>query len=596
MQSTKPKAVAGRPFLSIWRYNLPYWRAYTAGAFLAIVFTGLGLGVPLVVKLIVDRLQAGEMTTGHLLGAFGLLVLIALATGVARFYHRILMIGASRRFEYQLRNDYFRHVQRQSQSFFNRTKTGDIMARATNDLNFARAFIGPGVMGTVDMVRLPFTLGFMVYLSPVLTLWALLPLPFLSLMVYGFVMYMHRQSKRVQEQFSNVTAFAQENLAGARVVKAYGIEDRQTGRFHKESEKYMWENMRLSFIMALAWPVIGVSVGATILIVIWQGGLMAINGQLSLGDLTAFIFCIGLLAWPLAEFGWVLTLYQRGAVGMNRINEILTAPPEIADGEQTRSDITDITGAIRFNSAAFSYADEEPALNGVSFDVAPGQTMAITGPTGAGKSTLVSLITRQHEATRGHVYIDGHDIRTIPLQVLRGAIGYVPQDAFVFSDTVRANLAFGRPDASQSELEHACDTAQLLETIRELPEGFDTLLGERGVNLSGGQKQRLTIARALLRQPRILILDDSLSSVDTRTEEEILTRLKLHAAGITTVLISHRISTVQHADLILVLENGRIAEQGRHASLAAQGGLYAAMQQRQLLEAELEDGEGEPRS
>ncbi len=596
MQSTKPKAVAGRPFLSIWRYNLPYWRAYTAGAFLAVIFTGLGLGVPLVVKLIVDRLQAGEMTTGHLLGAFGLLVLIALATGVARFYHRILMIGASRRFEYQLRNDYFRHVQRQSQSFFNRTKTGDIMARATNDLNFARAFIGPGVMGTVDMVRLPFTLGFMVYLSPVLTLWALLPLPFLSLMVYGFVMYMHRQSKRVQEQFSNVTAFAQENLAGARVVKAYGIEDRQTGRFHKESEKYMWENMRLSFIMALAWPVIGVSVGATILIVIWQGGLMAINGQLSLGDLTAFIFCIGLLAWPLAEFGWVLTLYQRGAVGMNRINEILTAPPEIADGEQTRSDITDITGAIRFNSAAFSYADEEPALNGVSFDVAPGQTMAITGPTGAGKSTLVSLITRQHEATRGHVYIDGHDIRTIPLQVLRGAIGYVPQDAFVFSDTVRANLAFGRPDASQSELEHACDTAQLLETIRELPEGFDTLLGERGVNLSGGQKQRLTIARALLRQPRILILDDSLSSVDTRTEEEILTRLKLHAAGITTVLISHRISTVQHADLILVLENGRIAEQGRHASLAAQGGLYAAMQQRQLLEAELEDGEGEPRS
>lgn len=581
------RAAPGRPLLTIIRYNLPYWRRYLVGMGLSALFVSVGLCMPLVIKEVVRQFDEHTMTTRRLGLYFTGLLIISLTTGVARYFERKLIIGASREAEYDLRNDFFRHLQTLSREFFQRTQTGDLMARATNDLNYVRMFIGPGIMGTIDMMRLPFTLALMLYLSPWLTFLALMPLPFVSLLVYGFVMYMHRQSEAVQAQYSVVTSRVQENLAGARVVQAYGIADREIAAFRAESEKYLRENMKLASVMSLAWPLLGAVIGFTVLLVLWRGGFMVIRGTLGLDGFTGFVVCLLILIWPLAEFGWILSLYQRGRVGMNRINEIFAETPIIRDDESTCAGADVTAGAIRFEHVSFAYGSH-PVLEDIDFEVNPGQTVALVGLTGSGKSTLVSLLTREYDPVQGRVLIDEVDARRIPVKALRAAIGYVPQDAFLFSDTVRANLTFGRPDATPEAIAHACDVAQFTETIERLPSGLDTLLGERGVNLSGGQKQRLTIARALIRDPIILILDDALSSVDTHTEELILQRLKPVAASRTTVIISHRISTIRHADLILVLDNGRIVDRGIHEDLLRRGGLYGRLYERQLLEEELE--------
>lgn len=605
MSTSGQVALAGRPFRTILRYNIRYWRAYLLGSVLAVLFSLLSLAMPLVMQIVVDDFTSESMTRPKLWGYFSALIVLAVVVGILRYFERMIMIRASRKFEYDLRNDYFDKIQTLSREFFHRTQTGEIIARATNDLNYVRALIGPGIMGTVDMLRLPFTLVFMVYLSGHLTLVSLIPLPFVSLMVYAFVMAMHRQSKRVQDQFGVVSSRAQENLAGARVVQAYGIADRELRDFSRESRRYMRENIKLSMITSFAWPIINLMVGATILVVLWQGGTMVIresqvsrliwDGGLvsrtvvfSLGDLTAFLWCMLLLAWPLADFGWVLTLYQRGAVSMNRIAEHLTLTPSIRDTDETDMTIERVEGRIRFEGVSFAY-DTRNALDKVDFHIEPGHTLAIVGPTGSGKSTIVSLLTREYDPTEGRVLIDEHDVRRIPLRVLRGAIGHVPQDTFLFSDTIRENMTLGRPGASDTEVAHAADVAQLHDTICALPNGYETLLGERGVNLSGGQKQRLAIARAVVRDPEILILDDALSSVDTHTEEEILRRLKRVMVNRTSVIISHRVSTVRHADQIIVMDQGRIVERGTHEQLVAQRGLYAEMYERQLLEDALEE-------
>ena len=604
MYKPSHRARIGRPFVTILRYNLPYWKEYLTGSVLAAIFVIVGLLLPLVIRAVVARFENGVMTLRLLFLYFLGLLAVAVGTGIARYWERTLIIGASRKCEYDMRNDLFHHIQSLSQDFFHRTQTGDIMARATNDLNFVRMFIGPGIMGSIDMMRLPFTLGLMVYMSGRLTLFSLVPLPLVSLLVYFFIMYMHRQSEKVQEQFSVVTARAQENLAGARVVQAYGIADREAEAFKVESEKYMRENIKLAIVMSFAWPLIGLIVALMILLILWQGGLMVIGGSLSLGNLTGFIVCMLILVWPLAEFGWIMTLYQRGAVGMNRINELLAEVPVIRDAENVRPDFAFAGGAIRFEHVGFAYSaplgtpspssaeSSEAApevLHDVDFEIPEGQTAAIVGPTGSGKSTIVSLLTREYDPAAGRVLIDGADIREIPLRTLRGAIGYVPQDTFLFSDSIRNNITFGCPEATQEQIEHACEVAQFSETVAQWPEGLDTRLGERGVNLSGGQKQRLAIARAILRDPAILILDDALSSVDTHTEEQILQRLKNVMATRTSVIISHRISTIRHAHLIFVIDQGRIVERGTHGELVARGGLYAGMYARQLLEEELEE-------
>lgn len=621
------RAVMGRPFLTFFRYARPYWRGYVIGAILSLLFMGLAYFVPLIVRFAIHHFEAGTMTFPRLLTIFLLMAFISAVAGVGRFIQRSLMIRASRQCEYDIRNDYFRALQRLSPAFFHRIQTGDLIARATNDLNFARMFLGPGIMGSIDLIRFPYALAFMIYLSPKLTLFALAPLPVVSILVYAFIMYNHRQSIVVQEQFSTVTAQAQENLAGARVVRAYGIGERETKRFTRESEIYMRESVKLACVMNLIWPVVGAVVGGTLLLILWRGGLMVMNQveisritlqftyaaplntpldflkaipsvlpeifqgnafardttPFGVDDLTGFILYLFLMAGPMAEFGWLITLYQRGAVGMNRLSEILCEPPEITESNDTDHTIAAIHGHVRFENISFAYNNHD-VLSDISFDVPHGSTIAIVGPTGSGKSTLVRLLCRHYDPRKGRIYIDSRPITTIPLNTLRKNIALVPQDTFLFSDSIRNNICIGNPHATDQDVDRAADAAQFTETVDNLKDGFDTLLGERGVNLSGGQKQRLTIARALICDAPILLLDDALSSVDTHTEEEILQRLKKVCEDRTSFIISHRVSTVQHADQILVLRDGRIVQRGTHTELIAQSGLYKEMHQRQLLE------------
>lgn len=596
----------GGPFWALLHFNLPYKWQYLAGASLALCFTVIQLGIPLIVREAVHFFTTESMTVPILMVLFCGLIGISLLAGLARYGERVLMIGASRMFEFDLRNTYFRHVQSLSQTFFHKYKTGDVMARATNDLNYVRLFIGPGIMGTVDLMRVPFALAILIYLNPRLTGISLLPVPILFVVVYFFVSYSHRQSKKVQDQFGNVTSGAQENMAGARVVKAFSIAERQVKEFRQESHHYMLESVRLAAVTSLIWPCIELMISIVVLMVFWFGGAMVIQGaevtrplwqdgriamaraSFGIDDLSAFILVLVMLVFPLTGFGWVVTLYQRGAAAMARILAVLREEPEIKDGAGTRLDIESIHGDVEFNGVSFTYEEGAAVLTDVNLTAHAGQTIAIVGPTGSGKSSIVNLLVREYDTTGGTVLVDGVDVREIPLGVLRGSIGYVPQDGFLFSDTVRENMMFGKPGATDEMIEQAADIAQFSEVVKDMPNGYDTLLGERGVNLSGGQKQRLTIARAVLREPAILVLDDSLSSVDTHTEERILEKLKAFMANRTSIIISHRISTVQDADMIYVVDSGKIIEQGVHEDLVAAGGLYADMHQRQLLEAALE--------
>ena len=600
-----PAALPGKPFRTLLRFNRAYLRAYLTGTALAVVFVIISLIMPLVIRATVQGLSTGQLGTRRLLVFFCTLLATSVAAGVARYFQRTLMIGASRHFEYDLRNAYFRQLQRLSASFFQRMPTGDLMARATSDMNQVRDFVGPGVMGTVDMIRLPFTLGMMLYLSVRLTLYSLLPLPALTILVYLFVRFMNRQSKIVQEIYAEVSTRVQENLAGARVVKAFGIEDRETERFRLKSVEYMRANVKLSVVTSFAWPLIDLLVGVAVLLVIWQGGRMVIENRLTLGDLTAFLITMVMLAWPLIQFGWVLTLYQRGAVSMNRLSTILNETPEIADDDRTVPNARVTAGRIQFEGVSFRYPsppetapvdaarplspDRPWAVENVSFEVPAGTTLAIVGPTGSGKSTLLSLLCREFEPQTGRILIDGQPVETLPVRTLRRALGCVPQDVFIFSESIRENIRLGRPDATDAEILGAVKVAGFLADLQEMPQMLDTLLGERGVNLSGGQKQRLALSRALVCDPMILLLDDTLSSVDTRTEELILRELRGYMAGRTSIIVSHRISSIRNAHRIIVLADGAIVESGSHDKLVALDGLYARMHQRQLLETHLEE-------
>ena len=568
----------------VWRHR----RAFLIGLGCALAATALSLVGPWVLKLAVDALQAGVTRRG-LLAYAALMLGLALASGFFRFLMRRIIVGASRHVEYDLRSDFFAHLQRLSLSYFQRQRTGDLMSRATNDLNAVRMMVGPAVMYAVTTALVfVVAVSMMLALSPWMTLISLLPLPLVTVAVRYFGREIHSRFERIQAQLSELSAVAQEALSGVRVVRAYRQETAELDRFRDANEEYFQRNRALIRLQGFFFPTLTFFLGLAALLLLWLGGREVIRGRLTLGEFVAFNSYLAMLSWPMIAFGWVTNMLQRGMASWNRMLEVLGAIPQITDPTAPVSPPA-VTGAIEIRNLTFSY-DGRPVLHDVSLRVDAGQTAAIVGPTGSGKSTLLALLPRLFDPPPGTVFVDGADVRQIPLSTLRGAIAMVQQEPFLFSDTLAENIAFGLPPDARDRLprvREAAETARLDKDVADFPGGYDTVIGERGITLSGGQRQRTALARAVATDPRILLLDDALSAVDTYTEEEILTNLRAVMAERTAIVVSHRVSTVRHADLILVLEGGRIVERGRHEALLAAGGFYADLYRKQLLEEEL---------
>jgi len=586
-------------------YLTRYWKGFVAGSLTVVANNGIVVLSPLIIKRIVDDLYKG-VTHEKLLTWCLLLVAVAAGKGIFQFLTRWIVIGISREIEFDLRNDLFRHLEALDAGFYGRTRTGDIMARATNDLNAVRMLLGPAIMYSANtVVFTAFALFFMVHISPRLTMWAFLPLPIASVIVQYFGSRIHERFERIQAKFSDISARAQENFSGARLIRAYAQEESEVRGFERDNRIYIERSLPLARLIGMLWPTLEMLLGIALVIVLFVGGQEVLRHHISPGDFVAFTMYMIQLTWPIIALGWVINIFQRGTASMSRIDEILQQKPSIADDATkiTVAPETEIRGEIEFRNLTFAYDRQsrpadgmlslrvEPGsavLHGVSLKVAAGTSLAIVGPTGSGKSTLVSLIPRILDAEAGEVLIDGRNIREYPLETLRRQIGYVPQETFLFSTTVRENIAFGVQNATTEQIEHAAAISRIAVDVDGFPEKYETMVGERGLTLSGGQKQRVAIARAVIREPRILILDDALASVDTHTEDEILNGLRQVMRGRTTILISHRVSTVRNADHIAVLVHGKIVEYGTHEELLARNGYYTSLHDKQLLEEELE--------
>jgi len=567
---------------------LPYLKRYrwgfVAGALCIVFSNGAQAGLPRVIGNAAQSLSTG--VTRHKLLVFTMEVLaLAAVRGIFLFLTRWIVIGISRDIEFDMRNDLFAHLEKLSYSYYQRMRTGDIMARATNDLNAVRMLMGPAIMYSANtLVFTAAALWFMVHTSPKLTLYAFLPLPIVSVVIQYFGRRIHERFERIQAMFSDISARAQENFSGARVIRAYVQEEAEIAAFETANQEYVARSLKLVRLMGMLWPTLELMLGLALVLVLWIGGREVLAGRMQIGAFTAFNIYMMQLTWPVIALGWVVNIFQRGTASLVRLNEILQEQPEIKD--EPKAQTLAVKGEIEFRGLNFAY-DGKTVLRDVNLRIPAGTSMAIVGPTGAGKTTLVNLIPRIYDAAPGSVLIDGHPIRDYSLHSLRENIGFVPQETFLFSDRIRENIALGVESADDRQIHNAAEAANIAADIEGFPERYQTMVGERGITLSGGQKQRTAIARALIRNPRILILDDALSSVDTHTEDKILNHLREVMQGRTTIFISHRVSTVRNADRIAVLHDGRIVETGTHDELLALNGYYSDLYNKQLLEEEL---------
>ncbi len=577
-----------KPYL--WRYRKTLFWGLVA-VVMSNVFT---VFQPRLVGFAIDKLKAGldskTIDGTSLLVYAAVIVGLSILAGFFMYLTRQTIIVVSRHIEFDLRNDFLKHLQTLSLSYFQNTPTGDLMAHATNDIGAVRNVVGPGIMYPSDTLMTFTMVLVMMFLSDwELTLYALLPLPLVSLFVYKLGRKIHEKFQERQEQFSILTMRAQENLSGIRVVQSYVREAFEIDRFRDLSWEYMKKNLVLAKIQSILWPLMFVLIGASLVITVYVGGLKVIAGEISIGMLTAFFGYIMLLIWPMIAFGWVTNLLQQGAASMERLMKIMDTEPEIRETQETDYSIKELRGEIEFRNVSFIHQGKQhPVLNNISLKVPQGMQLAIVGYTGSGKSTLVNLIPRLYDVTEGEILIDGIPIRKIPLPVLRSHIGYVQQETFLFSDALSENIAYGVDSSTDTDVINAAEISQISRDIGDFPDKYATRIGERGITLSGGQKQRTSLARAVMRNPKILILDDALSAVDTYTEEDILKRLRIVMKNRTSIIISHRISTIKSADLIIVIDGGRIVERGNHDELIALGGIYADLYDKQLLEEELE--------